>query len=212
MWTKKSLFHSNSILFVRTPFKLADIGEGISEVEVLQWYLSKNQNNKMIDIYRFVKEGDKVEEFSKICYVQSDKAAVEISSRYEGTILALNYKVGDIAKVGSALVDIDTVGEEVEEEQEKAAPSKVDAPQTKTTVLEAHQKTISTNGKNDASSVTFAAPAVRRVAREHNVDLKLIQGTGPQGRILKGDVLAFVKSPSQATKISPQATSTGMKK
>lgn len=166
----------------------------------------------MIDIYRFVKEGDKVEEFSKICEVQSDKAAVEISSRYEGTILALNYKVGDIAKVGSALVDIDTVGEEVEEEQEKAPPLKMDSPQTKTDVLEAPKKPISINGNHDTSSVTFAAPAVRRVAREHNVDLKLIQGTGPQGRILKGDVLAFIKSPNQATKNSHQATSTGMEK
>ena len=57
-----------------TPFKLADIGEGISEVEITEW---------------FVKEGDKVEEFDRLCEVQSDKATVEITSPHECTIASL---------------------------------------------------------------------------------------------------------------------------
>jgi hypothetical protein len=72
-----------------TPFLLADIGEGIAEVELLQW---------------FVQEGDYVNEFDRICEVQSDKATVEITSRYEGYITSLDHTVGDMVKVGSPLL------------------------------------------------------------------------------------------------------------
>ncbi len=66
------------------PFKLADIGEGIAEVELMKW---------------FVKAGDKVKSFDRICEVQSDKATVEITSRYGGTIISVHSKEGDIVKV-----------------------------------------------------------------------------------------------------------------
>ena len=56
---------------------------------------------------RFVKPGQRVEQFTKICEVQSDKAAVEITSRYDGVVKELKYQIGQIAKVGSPLVDID---------------------------------------------------------------------------------------------------------
>merc|ERR1719330_746979 len=80
-----------------TDFKLADIGEGIYEVELIQW---------------FVKEGDMVKEFDKICEVQSDKANVEITSRYSGKIESLCHGVGDLARVGKAPVKIRTEGGE----------------------------------------------------------------------------------------------------
>lgn len=66
------------------PFFLADIGEGIAEVELMNWY---------------VKVGDVVKSFDKICEVQSDKATVEITSRYDGVITAIHYKAGEIVKV-----------------------------------------------------------------------------------------------------------------
>ena len=158
-------------------------------------------------LFRFVKEGDRVEEFSKVCEVQSDKAAVEISSRYEGTILKIHYKVGDIAKVGSTLVDIDTVGKDDEEENvdEEELDVKSNAVPAKTAAPLATHKNPSVTQNDKFSPLTFAAPAVRRVAREHNIDLKVVQGTGPQGRILKGDVLDYVKSPMHSTSTTSAA-------
>lgn len=76
-----------------TPFLLADIGEGITEVELLQW---------------FIKPGDTVSQFDRICEVQSDKAAVEITSRFDGVVERLCGNVGDMMGVGRPLLYITT--------------------------------------------------------------------------------------------------------
>ncbi len=64
-------------------FKLSDIGEGIAEVEVLKWH---------------VKVGDRVAQFDKLLEVQSDKATVDITSRFDGVVTALHYKVRAAAR------------------------------------------------------------------------------------------------------------------
>ena len=69
-------------------FTLTDIGEGITEVEVLKW---------------FVKKGDIIKQFDKICLVQSDKAAVEITSRYEGTVVSTSCSEGSMLKVSQPI-------------------------------------------------------------------------------------------------------------
>ncbi|KAJ3318700.1 hypothetical protein HDV06_004113 [Boothiomyces sp. JEL0866] len=184
---KRSFFTSRP-WFAITPFNLADIGEGISEVEVIQW---------------FVKPGDNVEEFSKICEVQSDKAAVEISSRYEGKILKLYHEVGGIAKVGAPLVDIETdeaVETQSPPEKETPKPAAPSAPVS----AEAHPVRTDLTDKQ-----TFATPAVRRIAKENSVDIRQVTGTGPQGRILKGDILAFVNGEQKPAAAPAKKTSTG---
>ncbi|TPX54246.1 dihydrolipoyllysine-residue (2-methylpropanoyl)transferase, partial [Powellomyces hirtus] len=131
------------------PFLLADIGEGITECE----------------------EGDRVEQFSPIAEVQSDKAAVEITSRYDGVIKKLHYAQGDVAR-------------------QAAAPAVDAMAAAGRTVVAAVTADSTTAAMEEA--YTLATPAVRRIARENRVDLANVRGTGPGGRILKGDILAFV--------------------
>ena len=74
-------------------FKLSDTGERIREATVQEWY---------------VKEGDTGSQLDSICEVQSDKASVTITSRYDGVIKKLYYNLDDTAYVGKPLVDIET--------------------------------------------------------------------------------------------------------
>lgn len=145
-------------------FKLSDIGEGIMEVTVKEWY---------------VKEGDKVSQFDSICEVQSDKASVTITSRYDGVIRKLYYDVDSIALVGKPLVDIETDGGQAESPQE-------DVVETPAVSQEEHTHQEIKGHK------TQATPAVRRLAMENNIKLSEVVGTGKDGRILKEDILNFI--------------------
>lgn len=96
-------------------FKLSDIGEGIMEVTVKEWYVPTHTLTHTATVpkdagvcFRYVKEGDRVSQFDSICEVQSDKASVTITSRYDGVITKLYYDVEATALVGKPLVDIET--------------------------------------------------------------------------------------------------------
>uniref|UniRef100_A0A3B4ECU8 Dihydrolipoamide acetyltransferase component of pyruvate dehydrogenase complex n=1 Tax=Pygocentrus nattereri TaxID=42514 RepID=A0A3B4ECU8_PYGNA len=142
------------------PFKLSDIGEGIMEVTVKEWY---------------VKVGDRVSQFDSICEVQSDKASVTITSRYDGVIRKLYYDVDSIAFVGTPLVDIETDGAPEEDVMETPALSQEE---------HTHQ--------HIRGHKTQATPAVRRLAMENNIKLSEVVGSGKDGRILKEDILNFI--------------------
>jgi 2-oxoisovalerate dehydrogenase E2 component (dihydrolipoyl transacylase) len=164
-------FHRTRVEQAHVGFKLADIGEGIAEVEIMQW---------------FVKPGDKIAQFDKVCEVQSDKATVEITSRYDGVVVTLEHEVGGMAKVGENLVVIDSE-EVVEQTDEVKAPvtQPADAP-APTASATAPAAARAAGGK------VLTSPAVRRIARENGLDLGLVTATGPGGRTLKADVLAHL--------------------
>jgi len=163
------------------PFKLADIGEGIAEVELMKW---------------FVKDGDKVKSFDRLCEVQSDKATVEITSRFDGVIAKIHHAEGSIVKVGEALVDIQTTlasdnGKLTSEKRQKESTT---GTHTKATP---HQSlTIDDDEVNN--NQTFATPAVRKIAKENNISLSNIVGTGPKNRVTKEDVLLYLQRGSKS--------------
>uniref|UniRef100_A0A8D2AKY7 Dihydrolipoamide acetyltransferase component of pyruvate dehydrogenase complex n=1 Tax=Sciurus vulgaris TaxID=55149 RepID=A0A8D2AKY7_SCIVU len=149
-------------------FKLSDIGEGIREVTVKEWY---------------VKEGDTVSQFDSICEVQSDKASVTITSRYDGVIKKLYYNLDDIAYVGKPLVDIETEALKDSEEDVVETPAV------------SHDEHIHQEIKGQK---TLATPAVRRLAMENNIKLSEVVGSGRDGRILKEDILNYLEKQTGA--------------
>jgi len=161
-------------------FILPDIGEGIVECEIVEW---------------LVNEGDVIEEDQPIADVMTDKALVQIPAMHAGKIVKLNYSKGDIAKVHQPLFSIEIAGSAVAVAQAVT----VDQPESlKTPQLVAINPNID---KKDTPLTTktvngkaVASPAVRRVAREMNVNIHEVPGTGKKGRVYKEDIIAFTKA------------------
>ncbi|KAB1213957.1 Lipoamide acyltransferase component of branched-chain alpha-keto acid dehydrogenase complex, mitochondrial [Morella rubra] len=161
---------------------LAQTGEGIAECELLKW---------------FVQEGDQIEEFQPICEVQSDKATIEITSRYKGRVAQILYVPGDIVKVGETLLQI--VVEEAQVPTLTAVVSDNPSPTD-----DGFEKAVSLGSDPRKNSIggVLSTPAVRHLAKQHGVDINDVLGTGKDGRILKEDVLKYavqkeiVKDPS----------------
>ncbi|XP_061396686.1 lipoamide acyltransferase component of branched-chain alpha-keto acid dehydrogenase complex, mitochondrial [Musca vetustissima] len=157
-------------------FNLSDIGEGIREVTVKEW---------------FVKVGDTVEQFDNLCEVQSDKASVTITSRYDGKITKLHYNVDDVALVGKALLDFevdDEEGSDSSDSDDEVAKAKSTTEDKKST----DNKPQAATDEEVNRHITLATPAVRRIAKENKVDLSKVKPTGKNGRVLKGDVLEYL--------------------
>ncbi len=153
-------------------FKFPDVGEGIAEGEIVRW---------------LVKEGDSVKEDQDLLEVETDKALLTLNSPYTGKVTQLHGKEGEIIKVGDVLTTIEAGGEQA-------------------TALEAEKKdsgtVVGTLGDNEVVEVVRpvqATPAVRALAKQMQIDLASVKGTGPGGRITKEDV------ETAAAKTAPQA-------
>ncbi|KAF3910224.1 hypothetical protein ABW21_db0203200 [Orbilia brochopaga] len=183
--------HTSRRMLVVKPFLLADIGEGIRECEIIQW---------------FVQPGAKVQQFDNICEVQSDKASVEISSRYDGVIKKLYYEAGDMAIVGKPLVDIDMAEEQDETEAptpSEGAPSASSTAYTPPPPPTASRTQQDDRVGNNGRHAGLATPAVRRLMREWGLDITQIKGTGKDGRVLKEDVTRHLEGATEAPTVSP---------
>lgn len=180
------------------PFRLADIGEGIAEVELIQW---------------FVKAGDRVEEFDKICEVQSDKATVEIKAPKEGVITKLYHEIGAMAKVGAPLVDISVEGSASADVETVVSPKAVASGVTKPVAPSTSAHTSSDSLENQIlvggkHLKVLATPAVRHLAHQHKIALSTVQGSGKDGRVTKADLLDVVNGKTTVQKVSATPTST----
>jgi 2-oxoisovalerate dehydrogenase E2 component (dihydrolipoyl transacylase) len=170
-------------------FILPDIGEGIVECELVKWLVS---------------EGEDVIEDQPVVEVMTDKALVEIPAKHSGTIVSLCYQQGDIANVHSALFTMRVAGAD-NKELPPLASSTMTSTNAKTQTSSAlagdqgQQDTFSKVSK--VNHKVLASPAVRRVAREQDIDLSNVQGSGEKGRILKCDL---TQQPAKAAIVSAQ--------
>ncbi len=161
-------------------FILPDIGEGIVECELMKW---------------LVQQGDAVIEDQAVVEVMTDKAVVEIPAKHSGVIETLYYQQGDIAKVHTPLFAMRIQGSQQTSTPEIAKQSKI--------VVETE-----TNGqvtKQIGSGKALASPAVRRLARENNIDISLVPGSGKKGRVMKQDISDFVNKSTSHTEKSGSA-------
>ena len=132
-----------------------------------------------------------------MCEVQSDKATVEITSRFDGIVARVYSVEGDVVKVGSTLIDIRTEGAVGSVDTPVASTAHHAAPSSSAVVEHSRQAGI------PASSKILTTPAVRKIARENNLNLALVSPSGPKGRIVKEDVLRFLQGKQAPVQHAP---------
>jgi pyruvate dehydrogenase E2 component (dihydrolipoamide acetyltransferase) len=175
---------------VAKEFRLPDIGEGLTEAEIVRW---------------LVAEGERVEADQPVVEVETDKAVVEIPSPYAGIVLEHGGAEGETLAVGSVLVVIGEPGES-NEPPVLLAPVEQPAVSSAAPIVGTLSEEAEDLGAPPVEAVEAeqvrALPIVRKMAREMGVDLNEVAGTGPEGRITREDVLAAV-SPATAPEPEP---------
>lgn len=187
---------------------MSDIGEGVKEVQIIQW---------------FVEEGATVEEWAPLCEVQSDKASVDITSKFAGVVKKLHHERDAVVQVGDPLLDIEAEGEDDAEPEQEDGSEERDVEQETTkedvaveetqtpefgTTKTAEDKPPPSPSKEEPSTPkstgkhsNLATPAVRGLLKQHDLDITHIEGTGKDGRVTKEDVhkhLEQQKQPKQS--------------
>ena len=167
--------------------------------------LGTDEEVDVIEIH--VQVGGQVESDDSLVTLESDKAAMEVPSPSSGKLMELLIQVGDKVKTGSKIATIEQIVKVSNETSSAKRPTAKDSPvdlSPEESNTEITSKAISkkqsssesdkaeTNFTSPANSV-YAGPAVRKLARELGVDLKLVQGTGAKNRVVKDDINEFVK-------------------
>ena len=154
-------------------FRLPDIGEGVAEAEIVAWHLTV---------------GEMVEEDHPMVDVMTDKATVEMTAPVAGRVLAIHGEPGARVSVGSPLIELEIEGEgeavaavvHVAPAPAKVAPAPPPAPMVAAAPVPLRNGPV------------MASPALRRRARENNIALENVPGTGRDGRITTEDMDAYL--------------------
>ena len=169
-------------------FKMPDIGEGVVEGEVVEW---------------MVAVGDMVKEDDPILSVMTDKATVEIPSPVDGKVLSIVGEAGDTLPVGVVCIEFEVDGEgnasaaeeaPAAEPEAKPEPKAEPAPAPKAAPAPAPkpEPVAAPAVQRAAGTKALSSPAVRQRARQANIDLNLVAGSGPAGRISHADLDAHI--------------------
>jgi pyruvate dehydrogenase E2 component (dihydrolipoamide acetyltransferase) len=145
---------------MRREFNFPDVGEGIAEGEIVRW---------------LVQQGDWIKEDQELVEVETDKAVITLNSPFSGRVEELHGRPGEIIKVGALLTT-------VQEPEEGAAAPELRKRDSGTVVGSLAEEEV------EIVRPILAAPAVRALAKQMNVDLAQVKGTGPEGRVTKEDV------------------------
>ncbi|HET7629527.1 MAG TPA: dihydrolipoamide acetyltransferase family protein [Bacillales bacterium] len=166
-------------------FKFPELGEGITEGEIVKW---------------MVKEGDEVKEDDILAEVQNDKAVVELPSPVDGKILELKADEGDTVHVEDVIVVFDAEGEGEDEGDDASGEGEESGSDNEKAKDEGKKDDDSASEAGKESKETsssdkrvIAMPSVRKYAREKGVDIQEVSGSGNNGRILKEDVDQFLE-------------------
>lgn len=192
-------------------FEFPDVGEGIHEGVITKW---------------LVKEGDEVSEGQSIVEVETDKVTTEIPSPRSGKILDLKANKGDTINVGSVFVTIQTgsasTDEDVDSKNDKVeeVESEIVEEETAGVVGEVVSSSMVIPPSDEIKKVVevksstekvLATPVARKLAKDLEIDINTIKGTGPNGRVMKDDIykasepsLEDIKKPEEIKKVPLQ--------
>jgi pyruvate dehydrogenase E2 component (dihydrolipoamide acetyltransferase) len=166
-------------------FRLPDIGEGVVEGEIVRWLIA---------------EGDTLREDQPMVEVMTDKATVEIPSPKAGRVARLMVPAGQLCAVGQVMVVIDTDGHKAGHAAGPAAPAAAAHPAP---AASAPAASSAASAPVRPGGKVLATPATRQLARNLGVDLRLVTGSGPGGRVEKSDVQAAAAPQPTPAKAAP---------
>jgi 2-oxoisovalerate dehydrogenase E2 component (dihydrolipoyl transacylase) len=192
-------------------FKLPDLGEGLTEAEIVQW---------------LVKEGDTIELNQPIVEVETEKALVEIPSPFAGTVEKIFGEVGASVAVGSTIIIVQTADDAPKTGRKEVlvgyGPEEGGGKRRKARKIGRREEgsTEETQGSNEAESAedpasreepeqpaarSLATPPVRKLARDLGIDIDSVNGTGKDGRVTREDVTAAAEGPKVPVVTEPAA-------
>lgn len=185
--------------------RMPQLGESVVEGTIGKW---------------LVHEGERVEKDQPVVEILTDKADSEVPASAAGVVTKLLVGEGAVVSVGDALCEIDPAG--TAKAAPAAAPARASEPEaptraaassassagTQTTASASSAGTVGSPGNGRAAAAAAASPSVRKLAREHGIDLQQVAGSGDSGRVTHDDVLraATPAAPAaQAPAAAPRA-------
>ncbi len=156
---------------------MPQVGQDIEKAKIVEWH---------------VKEGDAVKNGDLIATVESDKASFEVETFEEGIILKLMFSEGEEAQVFSPIAFIGNAGESIE-------PGESNQEESITKTKNNSKEILNIPSEQNQNKKIFASPVAKRMARNHGISLSQIKGSGPDGRIIKKDVLSYIHTLPEET-------------
>ena len=170
-------------------------GQDITEGRVLRWHKA---------------EGDPVQKDEVLCDVETEKAVFEVKSPIDGVLLKIVAPEGKVAQVFSTIGYVGAAGESVavEAEEDETPEEKQEAkPEKKETGIDvaALKKKVAVRGKGRKAKIKASGRA-KKLADQHGVDIALVDGSGPKGRIVEKDVQAYLEHGPAVKEAAPTAS------